>query len=613
MPNSDLIDALLKHADIVEVISQYIPVIKRGRNYLAVCPFHDDKNPSLNISKEKQIFKCFSCSTGGNAITFVQKYEKISFRDAVKKVAQLTNFHDPRLEAETKTKKVDPRLAPLYACINDLDTFYRYGLTIEEAQEAKQYLADRHIEQDQIDKYGVGYAPKDGQATIAYLQAKKHSLKSIEDIGIAFARLEGTSDLNAGRLIFPLCDPYGQVVGFSARRLSKGKGDSPKYINSPETPIFHKGRILYNYHRVYPTAHRDGYCYVLEGFMDVMALDKAGIHNAIAIMGTALTPEQVELLKRLRCEIRLCLDGDEAGQKGMMKIIGQLSKARLPFRLVSNPGDLRDPDDILQESGPEALKEAMGHLVDPFAFQLDYYLNTRKLETVEERGKVLNAFLPYLRSLEPGIEKENAIVRLAKATSYEPDAIRAMLGQPEKSGTSALPTHHHGHLHPKQGKEEEVDNRYAKLKKAERTLLFYMLQNVDAIAFYKSSLGTFYDQTYAEIANYLLDYAEEKTELKIGDFIGFIQSSNEESSPEDLINEIIALSEEKAQVPYDPSLLGKCVEMIDEERVNIAKEVEFDRRYKEAAGNEEEQLRITAERARYQASRRRKPQPPKED
>src|SRR5574344_2880165 len=168
----DLIDSILKAADIVTIISSYIPVAKKGRSYVALCPFHDDKHPSLNISSEKQIFKCFSCGTGGNAITFVEKYEKISFEEAVRKVVELINFHDERLEKQAYHAYVNPELTPLYACISDLEKYYQYALSIPEGKLASDYRVERHISPDQISKYGLGYAPVDGAKTVQFLQAK---------------------------------------------------------------------------------------------------------------------------------------------------------------------------------------------------------------------------------------------------------------------------------------------------------------------------------------------------------------------------------------------------------------------------------------------------------
>lgn len=597
MYDRDLIDAILKSADIVTVISAYIPVIKKGRSFLAVCPFHDDKNPSLNISKEKQIFKCFACGTGGNAITFVEKYEKISFEEAVRKVADIVGFHDERLTKQAYHAYVNPSLTPLYDCINDLEKYYQYALTIEEGKVASDYLAGRNIDGGEIVKYGLGYAPKDGQSTVKFLQAKGHSLKSIESIGIALAKLQGTSDNNAGRLVFPLADEDGQIVGFSARRLADD--GSTKYVNSPETPIFHKGNVLYNYHNAKQTARHDGYIYVLEGFMDVMALGKAGINSAIALMGTSLSNEQILLLRRLNCEVRLCLDGDAPGQVGMMKMITQLNRAAISFRLVSNPGDLRDPDDILQESGPEALKTSMSHLVDAFDFQIDYYTNVKKLDSPEEKKKVMTYFLPFLRNVPAGLDRDNYIVKLSKATGYEGKAIRDAINQADpddltQEETTYIDEVEFERLHP----EKRVLKR---LIKAEREVLYYMLGNVDAVKYFETSIDSFYYPLYNEIANYVVDYVEKRqSPVEVSSLLGDIANSGAENADE-LESKVSEIATDSYHPPFQKKILDDCSLAIHEEKDRL-----HDEKATESAlsgKSEEEKALIIQEYARRRAER----------
>ena len=522
----DLIEAVLKHADIVQVISAYIPVTKRGRSYLAICPFHDDKNPSMNISQEKQIFKCFSCGAGGNAIGFVQRHEKISFGEAVRKVAQLSNYTDPRLTEEAPRIQVDSSKSRLYDCINDLQAYYRYGLTIPEGEAARNYLLGRDLGTDLWEKYGIGYAPKDGQMTVKFLQAKGHSLKAIDDIGIALSRGEGTSDHNAGRVMFPLCDPNGQVVGFSARRIVSD--DTAKYINSPDGPLFHKGSLLYNYHRAAESARREGYCYLVEGFMDVMALDRAGIPQAVALMGTALTPEQIKLLRRLRCEVRLCLDGDGPGQAAMMKASLDLAKAGLRFRFVDYGNDARDPDEILREDGKEALAAKLQNLVEAVDFQLSYYAKTKKLETQEEKKAALATFLPYLQSKPAGIEYEDMLVKLATATGYAPEAIRSLA---QKRGENALEKEEGIGINPPPDLLYGTE-KMSRLKRAEQTLLRYMLISPDAISFYQLSIHSFISESlYATIAEFLIDYAStHEGNIDINQLLSFIEASGIENA-----------------------------------------------------------------------------------
>ena len=569
MYSQDLIEAVLKHCDIVQVISAYIPVIKKGRNYVALCPFHDDKNPSMQISAEKQIFKCFVCGAGGNAIGFVEKYEKIPFAAAVRKVAQICNFNDPRLVDDAPVVKRDPDLQRLYDCINDLQSYYRYALSIPEGETARTYLEGRDLGPDVQSKYGIGYAPTDGQMTIKFLQAKGHSLKSIDDIGIALARGADTSDHNAGRVIFPLHDGNGQVVGFSARRI-KDDGSS-KYVNSPETRLFHKGNVLYNYHNAAKSAHRDGYCYVLEGFMDVMALDKAGMPNAVALMGTALTPSQVGMLKRLRCEIRLCLDGDAPGQAATMKAIPLLSKAGVKFRIVDYGGDLRDPDDILRQEGPEALKNKVSTLVEAVDFQLNYYLHNKKLETAEDRQKVLRAFLPILRDKPPGIEFEDMLVKLSKATGYQPDAIREYLKQsmPREGGEEPILSVPNLRIDPNSG--QALRRVVSRLEMAERTMVHYMLESREAIDFYEKNVGSFSSAPlFSTIAEFLLDYTStHEGDPSLSGVLAMIESSGFEnaSSISEAVSEV-ALDD--SMPPYSESALGDCAKILSEETITLS-------------------------------------------
>ena len=395
--------------------------------------------------------------------------------------------------------------------------------------------------------------------------AHNHSLKSIEDIGIALAS-NNAKDANAGRLIFPLCDPNGQVVGFSARKLKKEQ--DPKYVNSPETPIFHKGKILYNYHNVKGIARHEGYVYVLEGFMDVMALDKAGIPSAVALMGTALSSDQIALLRKLNCEIRLCLDGDAAGQIGMMKIITQLNAAGLQYRLVSNPNDLRDPDDILQESGPEALKEAMSHLVDAMDFQINYYLNVKKLETPDERRKVMLYFIRFLRNVPAGIDRDNYIAKLSKATGYEMEAIRFQINrkvvskEDEEEASIAVDELDFSRLHP----EKLLQKR---LLRAERQALYYMLSEMSAVKYFEDKIGNFYTSVYNQIANYIVDYQESRKEsVTLPLLINDISNANDEDA-DTLISRLTEISSERYYPPYTDQGMQEVISVIKDEKDKI--------------------------------------------
>ena len=562
MYSKDLVDDILRNCDIVSVISRYLHVQKKGRSYVALCPFHDDKNPSLQISPEKGIFKCFSCGTGGNAIHFVRLYEHISYSEAVRKVADIIGFQDPRLESEASRVRVDPAKEPLYACIKALADYYRYYLLTDEGKGARYYLAKRGLDEQSIKRFQIGYAPRDGQTTARFLLSKGYPIRAVSGIGIT-QNAENPSDMNAGRLVFPLNDPSGRIVGFSARRLEEEDG-GPKYMNSPETAIFQKGQCLYNYQGASSEARHLGFCYLLEGFMDVIALSRAGL-PAVALMGTSLTNEQVQLLRRLGVEIRLCLDGDMPGQEGMMKASALLTAAGVPTRVVDYGDDERDPDDVFQEDGAEALKAKMGNLVSTFEFQLSFYASKKKAETSEEKRKVVQRFLPYISSLPPGMGKDDTIAKLAKATGFESETIRRAVERYRKAKRVEM------------GKEEESllsfrgskgapPKRRTRLNKAEREALYYMMKDRGAIKIYLENIDSFYDQILNEIANYVVSYdaaRQEKVELSL--LLGDIDAGPSRQK-DALANEAVAVYGESDVPPYSEERMRQCAAVIMEER-----------------------------------------------
>ena len=420
-----LVKDVLAHADIVDIISRFIDVIPKGKAFVALCPFHDDNTPSMQINREKQIFKCFVCGTGGSAIKFVQEYKHISFFEALKEVADLSGYHDERLEVKQKVVQKDPEKENLVNCINDLTAYYQYALKTDEGQSGYEYFINRGIDEELQKAFKLGYAFNDGKQTIQYLQSKGHSLKSAELIGVATGSSTVYSDKNAGRVIFPLCDDKGQVVGFSARRL-KDDGTS-KYINSPETKLFHKSSILYNYHIAKEEAKRAGYVYVLEGFMDVFALAKVGIKSAVATMGTALTNEHKAMLRNLGVEIRFCLDGDNAGQVAQMKIIEAMKGTNIPYSFVDNASNTKDPDEILTQDGADALKQRLNSLISPLDFILNFYRDTKALTSPEDRKKLVAYFLPILADVRTRLEYDDYIIKLSRITKFDQQSIRNLV------------------------------------------------------------------------------------------------------------------------------------------------------------------------------------------
>lgn len=536
MEDNSLFSDILKHSDIVRVISSYLSLTKKGRNYYALCPFHDDKNPSMIVSPEKQLFKCFVCGTGGNAITFVQKYEKISYFDAAKKVAELCDYHDPRLETNITKKVVDNEKEELYACIDDLANFYQFALSTQEGKKGLEYLTERNISSNIINKFIIGYSIDNGYSTCSFLNKKGHSLKTIEDIGISSIINGKPCDVNKGRVIFTICNDEGRVVGFSARRINDNN-DEPKYINSPETKLFHKANILYNFHNAKEKAKQLKYIYILEGFMDVIALEKIGVENAVGLMGTALTNEHIALLRTLNCEIRLCLDGDMPGQMATIKICEMLSKVNLPYRIVKPRNDYKDCDEILNNLGAEELKKYINRLIDRIDFSLSYYQKNNELSSIEDKKGFVEKFVPIIATIKDPIIYDSYLKKISIVTGFDIDVINEYMSKIKKAKNE----HEFIEINKKFNPERK---KLARLFLAEKEILYQMLKNPEAIKFYEKNEIGFYDEIYRSIANFLIDYIQKNNEIDISGVISFIEQSDLENKSE-LIESITEIYFEK--------------------------------------------------------------------
>ena len=443
-------------------------------------------------------------------------------------------------------------------CLKDLTLYYQYALSTDEGKEGLDYFISRNLDDKLRDKFLLGYAYKDGKATCEYLQKKGHSIKTIEDIGIGKMSNGTITDKNAGRAIFPICNANGDVVGYSARRI--GNGSEAKYVNSPETYLFHKSKILYNYHNAKDKARNKKHIYVLEGFMDVFALEKVGIDNCVALMGTALTNDHIQMLRSLNCEIRMCLDGDLPGQSAMMEACKLFSKAGMSCRIVYNNNSSKDPDEILNTEGKDALISYLNNLQTYPEFALNYYQNSNPLNTTEQKKALVSEFVPILLSLNSQLELGTYLRKLSKITGYDVESIREVLKKVKTKKTDV--TKAIASFHP----ERKV---LAKLALAEREMLFQMLNNKSAVNFYESKLGGFYDEIYRNIANYIVEYTKAHENIDIPAIINDIEGSDLDNRDE-LINELTSLLYERRSHPgCDDNLLSDLFESINKEKERI--------------------------------------------
>ena len=409
-------------------------------------------------------------------------------------------------------------------------------------------------------KYRLGYAFKDGKATCNFLQSKGHSFKTMEDVGIASLVGSNYVDKNQGRVIFPICDAEGNVIGYSARRI--GNGPEAKYVNSPETYLFHKSSVLYNYHIAKDKAKIAGYVYVLEGFMDVFALAKIGIDSAVALMGTAMTKEHIALLRSLGVEIRLCLDGDLPGQTAMMKNAKMLAESGLEVRIVDNQNSSKDPDEILNQDGPDALKSYLNNLIGRIDFALNYYKNSNPLTSMEQKKQLVKHFIPILIGIRSQLELDSYLRKLASVTGFEAESIRELVKNARANSSFENPEEAMYNFHPER-------KALRRLELAERELLYQMLNSPEAVAFYEDNVGTFYDEIYRQIANYVIDYAKMRDDISIINILSSIEMSDIENKKE-IINELANLSyEDTHNNQCSKELLENLLSSIDEEKEKI--------------------------------------------
>jgi DNA primase len=462
------IKAIRQQADIVDIISRYITVEKKGKDYQAICPFHDDHDPSLHISTDKQIFKCFVCSTGGNVFTFVQKIENISFLEAVCKVAEFIGY-PLEISKDAFKPKENPNQKS-FDCIQSYIQFLVYELNSDNGQNVLNYLHERKINEDIIKRFEIGYAPESIRS-VKYLKAKGFNLQELVETGLVHSYKEDEMAVFENRLMIPIHDENGNPVGFTARRLNDNL-DVAKYINTAETKIYHKGSLIFNYHRAKDFAKKNKRCILVEGAMDVIAFEKADIHESLACLGTACTKEQIQLLKRLNVPVVVCYDGDKAGKNAAYKFGKIAVEYNLNFSIVKNTTG-KDPDEIFNEFGKDELYLSVHKTISFVEFLLEYLPNVYNLQNYEDKKKFVNEMQEFIQKLCTDFEKADYYTRIKELTGFD---LSAQVKQDVRF----------------EKKNNKPSIQYVELPKKGRTLAEYGILNM--ILFSKKAANRFKDE-----------------------------------------------------------------------------------------------------------------------
>jgi DNA primase len=421
-------------SDIVEVIGGYLPLRRAGTNFVALCPFHREKTPSFHVSPSRQAFHCFGCHKGGDVFRFLQDYENLSFVDAAKRLAERAGI---KLEfdetpGQREERAVQDQLRELHEQITQ--RWQQSLQTDAGGQIARDYLAQRHVPGEAVQIFRLGYAPDAWDDTVNWARGKGWSPRLVEMAGLIIPRdpndpSRGHYDRFRGRLMFPICDEQGRVIGFSGRIL-QGDEKTAKYVNSPETPIFTKSRVLYGLDKTKRAILDAGSAIICEGQLDLIACFMSGVQNAVAPQGTALTGDHLRILRRYAQEVILCFDSDNAGQKAAARVLDELLASGLSVRVITVPAP-HDPDSYIREHGPEAFRQLAASARDFFEFYLDFLGRQHDLSTDRGRLAVLDAMAGALGKCGNDVLTDRYAQRTAMAlaaggrVALSPDAVRA--------------------------------------------------------------------------------------------------------------------------------------------------------------------------------------------
>lgn len=425
------IDDLLGRVDVVEVVGERVQLKKAGRNYSGLCPFHQEKTPSFTVSADKQFYHCFGCGAHGNALRFLMEYDKLPFPEAVEQLAGRLGVEvpregadDPRAQQRDKKRKEGVNLLELAA------SFYRERLKMQEGSEAKRYLHERGLSSDVISDYGIGYAPGGWEALKQHLSERSISESVQIEYGLLIHREDTgrTYDRFRDRIMFPIRDLRGRTIAFGGRVMGDGQ---PKYLNSPETPVFHKGRELYGLYEARQASSRLEQLVMVEGYMDVVALAQYGIHNAVATLGTATTEDHLSRLFRLVGRVVFCFDGDRAGREAASRALETALPMMIDGRearfLFLPEGD--DPDTLVRREGTEAFQDRVTCAMPLSEFLFEQAAQGRDLNTVEGRERFASRVLEALNKVPDGMLKSLMLEALAKRSGLAQEQLKELLEQ----------------------------------------------------------------------------------------------------------------------------------------------------------------------------------------
>ena len=422
--SQDLLEEIRSRSDIVDVISGYVRLQKKGSNYVGVCPFHNDRNPSMSVNQPRQIYHCFSCGAGGDVYKFVMEYENLTFPEAVKVLADRAGVELPEQEFSKEARQQADIKAQIMEMNRLAAKYYYYTLRQPAGKTGLDYLLGRQLSQETIRKFGLGYADKYSTSLYQYLKSKGYSDQLLKESGLMQVdEKRGMYDKFWNRVIFPIMDIHNRVIGFGGRVMGDGK---PKYLNSPETRVFDKSRNLYGLNLA--RLSRKSNIILCEGYMDVIAMHQAGFSQAVASLGTAFTAQQSVILKRYTGEVLLTYDSDEAGVRAALRAIPILKEAGLAAKII-NMEPYKDPDEFIKAEGAENFQKRIDEAESSFFFELRMLERQYDFREPESKTAFFRALSEKLLEFEQGIERNNYIEAAAAKYHLTGEQLKRMVDQ----------------------------------------------------------------------------------------------------------------------------------------------------------------------------------------
>jgi DNA primase len=537
------VNEIRQAVEIVDVIGDYVQLKKQGRNYFGLCPFHGENSPSFSVSPDKQIYHCFGCGAGGNVFSFLMDIDGLSFQEAAVKLAELANIE---LKLEGTTASRNPQLPEgskqMIEAHELLRKFYHHLLVnTKEGQDALEYLLNRGFTEESIDRFQIGYALPSWDFAVKLLEKRGFSPGVMAKAGLVIQREnDGTYfDRFRNRIMFPILDHQGNTIAFSGRAMGD---EEPKYLNSPETQIFNKSKILYNFHLARGSIRKQQQAVLFEGFADVISANRAGVENGVATMGTSLTEEHISLLKRNVQAVTLCYDSDKAGIEAAFRASNMLSKAGFAVRVATMP-DGMDPDDFIKVHGEEKFRnDIIGSSSTLMAFKLLYYRRGKNLQNEGDRLQYIEEVLKEISTLDKAVEKDLYLRQLANEFSLSLDALIQQLNQLEQASAPRKQNQ------PRPETRPAAYTRKAELKPAyhtaERRLIFHMMRDADVTYKVQEMLaGSMMNiDEHQAIITYLFAYYEKGHDPDPSAFLNYLQDNKLKRVVADI--EMMPLNEE---------------------------------------------------------------------